>query len=181
MSFMKLRVFCLVILVICVSGVLTTTGSLALELPDNSAFLQTELLVIGTSTSSLWPSSAASAGLALDQIGGDGMNQPDEFGGGTKDDEEEEVDDDGSSNTGSKVKAGLFSAILPGAGQYYNGDPRAGIEVAGKKVPTSPLSSRVKALEIADTLKQWILDKKFELGEPVAHIPSVDYSIDIKE
>ncbi|MFT5314625.1 MAG: hypothetical protein ACI9UK_000446, partial [Candidatus Krumholzibacteriia bacterium] len=30
--------------------------------------------------------------------------------------------DSGPSNTGDKVKAGLFSAVLPGAGQYYNGD-----------------------------------------------------------
>jgi len=50
------------------------------------------------------------------------------------------------------------------------------IVVAGKKVPTAPLSSRVKALEIAEILKKWILDRKFELGEPVAHFPTVDYS-----
>jgi uncharacterized protein (DUF39 family) len=55
------------------------------------------------------------------------------------------------------------------------------IEVAGKKVPTSPLSSRVKALEIAEKLKGWILDRKFELSEPVAQLSSVDYTIDIKE
>ena len=55
------------------------------------------------------------------------------------------------------------------------------IEVAGKKVPTAPLSSRVKALEIAEMLKKWILDKQFELGEPVTHFPSADYSIEIKE
>ncbi len=55
------------------------------------------------------------------------------------------------------------------------------IEVAGKKVPTAPLSSRVKALEIAECLKKWIVDRKFELGEPVAHFPTVDYSTDIKE
>ncbi|HBI14543.1 MAG TPA: hypothetical protein DDY20_03360 [Desulfobulbaceae bacterium] len=55
------------------------------------------------------------------------------------------------------------------------------IEVAGKKVPTAPLSSRVKALEIAEILKQWILDRKFELGEPVAQLPTVDYSVDINK
>lgn len=55
------------------------------------------------------------------------------------------------------------------------------IEVAGKKVPASPLSSRVKALEIAEQLKCSILDKKFELGEPVTRLSSVDYSIDIPE
>ncbi|MDD3617901.1 MAG: homocysteine biosynthesis protein [Desulfobulbaceae bacterium] len=55
------------------------------------------------------------------------------------------------------------------------------IEVAGRKVPAFPLSSRVKALEIAETLKRWILDRKFELGQPVAPFPSVDYSRDVEE
>ncbi|HHO46992.1 MAG TPA: hypothetical protein ENN06_00805 [Desulfobacteraceae bacterium] len=55
------------------------------------------------------------------------------------------------------------------------------IEVAGRKVPAFPLSSRVKALEIAETLKGWILDRKFELGQPVARFPSVDYSRDVEE
>lgn len=55
------------------------------------------------------------------------------------------------------------------------------IEVAGKKVPTAPLSSRVKALEIAEILKKWILDRKFELGEPVAQLPTVEYSVDINK
>lgn len=55
------------------------------------------------------------------------------------------------------------------------------IEVAGKKVPTAPLSSRVKALEIAELLKQWIYDRKFEITEPVARLPSVEYSIDLPE
>ncbi|NOQ47216.1 MAG: hypothetical protein GQ559_11210 [Desulfobulbaceae bacterium] len=50
------------------------------------------------------------------------------------------------------------------------------IEVAGKKVPSSPLSSVVKAREIAEILKGWILDNKFQLSEPVAHFPTVDFS-----
>ncbi|WP_457574778.1 homocysteine biosynthesis protein [Desulfolithobacter sp.] len=55
------------------------------------------------------------------------------------------------------------------------------IEVAGKKVPTAPLSSMVKAREIADTLRDWILNKKFLLSEPVAHFPTVDFSFDNDE
>ena len=51
----------------------------------------------------------------------------------------------------------------------------------GKKVPTAPLSSRVKALEIAEILKKWILDRKFELGEPVAQLPTVEYSVDLNK
>ncbi len=67
-------------------------------------------------------------------------------------------------------------------GEVSYAELRSGrIEVAGKTVPTAPLSSRVKALEIAETLKRWILDKKFQLGEPVAHFPTVDFSLDDEE
>jgi uncharacterized protein (DUF39 family) len=45
------------------------------------------------------------------------------------------------------------------------------IEVNGKMVPTAPLSSVVRAREIADTLKQWITENGFCLGEPVKHFP----------
>ena len=57
--------------------------------------------------------------LASGQIGGDGIS--DEFGGGAAAREEEETKVEGPSNTGDKVKAGLLSAVLPGAGQFYNG------------------------------------------------------------
>jgi len=67
-------------------------------------------------------------------------------------------------------------------GEVSYAELRSGqIEVVGKKVPTAPLSSRVKALEIAEILKEWIVDKKFELGEPVARFPSVDYRIGKKK
>ncbi|NOX80873.1 MAG: hypothetical protein GXP57_07270 [Deltaproteobacteria bacterium] len=67
-------------------------------------------------------------------------------------------------------------------GEVSYAELRSGqIEVAGKTVPTAPLSSRVKALEIAETLKRWILDKKFQLGEPVAHFPTVDFPVNDKE
>ncbi len=52
------------------------------------------------------------------------------------------------------------------------------IEVEGRKVPTAPLSSRVKALEIAEQLKGWILDGRFELGKPVAQLETVDFQPD---
>ena len=45
------------------------------------------------------------------------------------------------------------------------------IEVNGKVVPTSPLSSVVRAREIAETLKQWINENGFCLGVPVKHFP----------
>ncbi len=50
------------------------------------------------------------------------------------------------------------------------------IEVAGKRVPTAPLSSVVKAREIAEILKGWITEGSFHLGEPVDLFPTVDFT-----
>ncbi len=46
------------------------------------------------------------------------------------------------------------------------------IELNGKKVPTVPLSSLVKAREIAQILKKWISKGQFFLGEPQFTLPS---------
>ncbi|MFZ5766127.1 MAG: homocysteine biosynthesis protein [Thermodesulfobacteriota bacterium] len=46
------------------------------------------------------------------------------------------------------------------------------IEVNGKEVPTAPLSSVVRAREIAETLKKWIDKGEFSLQEPVQTLPS---------
>ncbi len=46
------------------------------------------------------------------------------------------------------------------------------IEANGRMVTTAPLSSVVRAREIAETLKQWILDKQFTLEKPVTHLPN---------
>ena len=48
------------------------------------------------------------------------------------------------------------------------------ITVKGKEVPTSNLSSRLKAVKIAETLKKQIEKGEFLLGDPVAPIPSAD-------
>lgn len=45
------------------------------------------------------------------------------------------------------------------------------IEVNGKAVQTAPLSSVVRAREIAETLKKWILDGEFLLQQPVTLLP----------
>ena len=45
------------------------------------------------------------------------------------------------------------------------------IEVNGEKVKTAPLSSVVKARQIAEILKQWIEDGGFELQAPVNTLP----------
>ncbi|MBN1526553.1 MAG: homocysteine biosynthesis protein [Candidatus Omnitrophica bacterium] len=54
------------------------------------------------------------------------------------------------------------------------------ITVKGKEVPTSSLSSYPKAVEIAETLKKWIKDKKFYLTEPVAHLPGAESGLSFK-
>jgi len=42
------------------------------------------------------------------------------------------------------------------------------------EVPTVPLSSMVRAREVANTLKEWISSGRFLLGEPVELLPSVE-------
>ncbi|MFH0768398.1 MAG: homocysteine biosynthesis protein [Chloroflexota bacterium] len=54
------------------------------------------------------------------------------------------------------------------------------ITVQGKKVPTASLSSYPRAVEIASTLKEWILGKKFLLTTPVAPLPGVESGITFK-
>jgi len=48
------------------------------------------------------------------------------------------------------------------------------ITVQDKQVPTTPLSSYVKAREIAEMLKGWIQQGRFTLAQPVAPLPSAD-------
>ena len=54
------------------------------------------------------------------------------------------------------------------------------IIVQGKKVPTASLSSYSRAVEIATTLKEWILSGEFLLTEPVAPLPGVEAGITVK-
>ncbi len=51
------------------------------------------------------------------------------------------------------------------------------IKVQNKDVPTASLSSYSKAVEIATTLKGWILSGKFLLSEPVAALPGMESGI----
>jgi uncharacterized protein (DUF39 family) len=46
------------------------------------------------------------------------------------------------------------------------------IDFQGKQVPTVPLSSMVKAREIAEVLKSWITKGQFLLGEPQCTLPA---------
>jgi len=71
------------------------------------------------------------------------------------------------------------NGIVRNYGEVSYAELKSGIiEVAGKKVTTSPLSSVAKAREISELLKSWILEKKFLLSEPVAYFPSADFSFD---
>jgi uncharacterized protein (DUF39 family) len=54
------------------------------------------------------------------------------------------------------------------------------IKIDGKEIKTSSLSSYPKAVKIAETLKEWILKKKFLLGEPQSLIPSADSGVTFK-
>jgi uncharacterized protein (DUF39 family) len=54
------------------------------------------------------------------------------------------------------------------------------IKVNDKEVPTSSLSSYLKAVEIATTLKEWIMKGEFLLTEPVAPLPGVESGITYK-
>jgi len=54
------------------------------------------------------------------------------------------------------------------------------IVIQGKEVPTASLSSYSRAVEIATTLKEWILSGKFLLTEPVAPLPGVESGITFK-
>ncbi len=48
------------------------------------------------------------------------------------------------------------------------------IKVKDKDVPTAPLSSYPKAVEIAEELRRWIRDKRFYLTEPVLGLPDAE-------
>jgi uncharacterized protein (DUF39 family) len=54
------------------------------------------------------------------------------------------------------------------------------IKLKGKEVPTASLSSYPRALEIANTLKEWILSGKFLLTEAVALLPGVESGVTFK-
>ena len=54
------------------------------------------------------------------------------------------------------------------------------ITIQGKEVPTASLSSYPRAVEIATTLKEWILSGQFLLTEPVAPLPGIESGITFK-
>jgi uncharacterized protein (DUF39 family) len=86
----------------------------------------------------------------------------------------------------------IFAGIIDYADAYPNQKPdilgevsyaqlRSGkIAVQGQTVPTASLSSYPRAVEIATTLKEWILSGKFQLTAPVSPLPGVESGITMK-
>jgi len=78
----------------------------------------------------------------------------------------------------------LFTQVVDYGHDYPNGISKSlaqvsyselksgAIKVNGKTIPTVPLSSVVRAREIADILKKWIQSGKFLLGTPQFNLPS---------
>jgi uncharacterized protein (DUF39 family) len=57
-------------------------------------------------------------------------------------------------------------------GQVSYAELKSGaIRLDGEDIPTAPLSSTVRAREIAQLLKDWITKGKFLLGEPQSKLP----------
>jgi len=54
------------------------------------------------------------------------------------------------------------------------------IEISGKRVPTASLSSYPKAVEIAETLKEWIKKGHFLVTEPIARLPGAESGYSFK-
>jgi uncharacterized protein (DUF39 family) len=54
------------------------------------------------------------------------------------------------------------------------------IKLKGKEIPTSSLSSYPRAVEIANTLKEWIAGGKFLLTQPVAPLPGLEAGVSFK-
>jgi uncharacterized protein (DUF39 family) len=88
--------------------------------------------------------------------------------------------------------AEIFGAVIDYSSDYPNLKPdilgevsyaelKSGkIKLKGKEIPTASLSSYPRAVEIANTLKEWILGGKFLLTQPVAPLPGVEAGIKFK-
>ena len=101
------------------------------------------------------------------------------------------LDEEVAAQTGVS-DADILAPIVDYSGAYPNREPEVigqvsyaqlktgEIEVEGKKVPTAPLSSYPRAVEIANLLRDWVKEGKFELTAPVAPIPGPDSGLAAK-
>ncbi len=86
----------------------------------------------------------------------------------------------------------IFAPVIDYSNDYPSGndkpityvsyaDLRKGwIEIEGKKVQTSPMSSYYKAREIAQILKEWISSGKFEISKPAERLPAPEPEVKIE-
>lgn len=72
----------------------------------------------------------------------------------------------------TQVKDYSFTRSIPLREVAYDELVSGSITVDGVEVPTVPLSSYVRAKEIATTLKEWIENGEFFIGEPQKLLPS---------
>lgn len=70
-----------------------------------------------------------------------------------------------------------FTETEPLAEVSYAELKRGVIKIRGKDVPTVPLSSYVRAREIAEILKRWIKEGKFLLGQPQELLPGAPSTV----
>ncbi len=62
--------------------------------------------------------------------------------------------------------------VRPSLGQVTYAELRSGgVDLNGRRIPTAPLSSLVRAREIAVTLKDWLQTGRFLLQEPIQPLP----------
>jgi uncharacterized protein (DUF39 family) len=88
--------------------------------------------------------------------------------------------------------AEIYGAVTDYSGDYPNlkegilgevsyAELKSGkVKLKGREIPTASLSSYPRAVEIASTLKEWIIGGKFLLTEPVAPLPGVEAGIKFK-
>jgi len=88
--------------------------------------------------------------------------------------------------------AEIYGAVIDYSGDYPNlkdgilgevsyAELKSGkVKLKGREIPTASLSSYSRAVEIASTLKEWIIGGKFLLTEPVAPLPGVEAGIKLK-
>lgn len=67
---------------------------------------------------------------------------------------------------------GVGRRSRPNLGRVTYAQLRSGeIEIEGNKIPTGPISSLSKARRIAEELKRWIVEERFELARPLQPLP----------
>lgn len=94
-----------------------------------AAFAAVEFEVLGDGASAGWRGALADAAPRWQRDGSRPV--PDEFGTGRSVREAATDEPGGPTHFGRKLKAGALSAVLPGAGQYYNGDRGRAFAMAG--------------------------------------------------